>query len=51
MAKKTMLQMCCLAAAEDGILTNAETELLRAIADAIGAGIPPFVWNTQLGKS
>ena len=50
-AKKTILQMCCLAAAEDGILTNSETELLRAIADAIGSGIPPFVWNTQLGES
>ncbi len=51
MVKKTILQMCGLAAAEDDILTNRETELLRAIADAIGSGIPPFVWDTQLQES
>ena len=41
--KKTVLQMCGLAAAQDGVLTSEEAELLRLVADGIGSGIPPFV--------
>ena len=40
--KKTILQMCGLVAAEDGVLTSEEAELLRIVADGIGSGIPPF---------
>ncbi len=46
--KKTILQMCGLAAAEDGVLTSEEAELLRAVADAIGASVPPFAWEAEL---
>jgi len=48
MVKKTILQMCGFAAAEDGILTSREAELLRAVADAIGVSLPPFVQDVQL---
>lgn len=48
MEKKTILQMCGFAAAEDGILTSREAELLRAVADAIGVSLPPFVQDVQL---
>jgi Zn-dependent protease with chaperone function/uncharacterized tellurite resistance protein B-like protein len=48
MVKKTILQMCGFAAAEDGILTSREAELLRAVADAIGVSLPPFVRDVQL---
>ena len=51
MVKKTILQMCGLAAAEDGILTSREAELLRAVADAIGVSLPPFVWDVQLKEA
>ena len=45
--KQPILQMCGLAAAEDGVLTSEEAELLRAVADAIGASVPPFVHETR----
>ncbi len=45
--KKQILRVCGLAAAEDGILTNREAELLRTVADAIGAGLPPFVLDLE----
>ncbi|MFP6877753.1 MAG: M48 family metallopeptidase [Roseibacillus sp.] len=45
--KKQILRVCGLAAAQDGILTNQEAELLRTVADAIGASLPPFVWNLE----
>ncbi|MGC6566440.1 MAG: TerB family tellurite resistance protein, partial [Akkermansiaceae bacterium] len=41
--KKELLEACAKAAAADGDLANREAELLRAIADAIGCPIPPFV--------
>ena len=45
--KKQILRMCGLAAAQDGILTSAEAELLRTVADAMGASLPPFVWKLK----
>jgi hypothetical protein len=41
--KKQILRVCGLAAAHDGVLSSREAELLRTIADAIGASVPPFV--------
>ena len=43
--KKKILSMCGFAAAQDGILTSEEAELLRTVADAMGFSLPPFVWN------
>lgn len=51
MEKKTILQRCGFAAAEDGILTSREAELLRAVADAIGVSLPPFVQDVQLQEA
>lgn len=48
--KKQILRVCGLAAAEDGILTSQEAELLRTVADAIGASLPPFVWDLEQGE-
>jgi Zn-dependent protease with chaperone function len=45
--KKEILRLCGLAAAQDGILTSEEAELLRTVADAMGASLPPFVWNLK----
>lgn len=41
--KKRILEMCGHAAAEDGVLTNEEAELLRVVADGIGTALPPFL--------
>lgn len=46
--KKQLLRLCGLLVAEDGVLTSRESELLRATADAIGCGIPPFVEDLLL---
>lgn len=43
LVKKQLLRMCGLAVMHDGVVKNREAELLRAIADAIGCSIPPFV--------
>jgi len=43
MVKKELLLCCGKAAASDGDLSNREAEMLRAIADAIGCPVPPFV--------
>ena len=43
LVKKQLLRMCGLAVVHDGVVENREAELLRAIADAIGCSIPPFV--------
>ncbi|MFK7910479.1 MAG: M48 family metallopeptidase [Akkermansiaceae bacterium] len=43
LVKKQLLRMCGLAVVQDGEIANREAELLRAIADAIGCSIPPFV--------
>ena len=41
--KKRILEMCGHVAAEDGVLTNEEAELLRVVADGIGTALPPFL--------
>lgn len=41
--KKRILEMCGHAAAEDGVLSNEEAELLRVVADGIGVALPPFL--------
>lgn len=43
LVKKQLLRMCGLAVMHDGLVESREAELLRAIADAIGCPIPPFV--------
>ncbi len=41
--QRTLLVACGNAVVHDGIIASDEAELLRAIADAIGTSIPPFV--------
>ena len=43
MIKKQVLHACGLAVMHDGILESKEAEMLRAVADAIGSSLPPFV--------
>ena len=43
LVKKRLLHACGKAIMHDGQLTSDEAELIRAIADAIGCPIPPFV--------
>lgn len=51
LVKKELLRACAKAAAADGDLANREAEMLRAIADAIGCPIPPFVGGLQETKN
>ncbi|PQJ28873.1 M48 family metallopeptidase [Rubritalea profundi] len=41
--KRDVLHACGLAVMSDGVLGSHEAELLRAVADTMGATIPPFV--------
>ncbi len=43
LVKKQLLRICGLAVMHDGEIASREAELLRAIADAIGCSLPPFV--------
>jgi Zn-dependent protease with chaperone function len=43
LVKRELLVACGKAAAIDGDLSNREAEMLRAVADAIGCPVPPFV--------
>jgi len=43
MIKKQVLHACGLAVMHDGELESKEAEMLRAVADAIGSSLPPFV--------
>lgn len=43
MIKKQVLHACGLAVMNDGELESKEAEMLRAVADAIGSSLPPFV--------
>ncbi|MCX6866244.1 MAG: M48 family metallopeptidase [Verrucomicrobia bacterium] len=43
LVRKQLLRMCGLAAARDGVLSDSEAELLRAVAAALGSPLPPFV--------
>ncbi len=47
LVKRELLICCGKAAACDGKLSSEEAEMLRAIADAIGCPIPPFVGNLE----
>lgn len=46
--KKELLEGCARTVAGDGKLTSREAELLRAMADSMGCGIPP--WIEELKK-
>lgn len=41
--KREVIHACGLAVMNDGVLESREAEMLRAVADAIGGSIPPFV--------
>lgn len=41
--KRQIIHACGLAVMHDGVLDSREAEMLRAVADAIGCAIPPFV--------
>ena len=41
--KKHFLEACSLSVMADGCVSSGEAELIRAVADAIGCPIPPFV--------
>ena len=43
LVKKEVIHACGLAVMSDGMLESKEAEMLRAIADAIGVSLPPFV--------
>lgn len=40
--KRKLLLACARAASSDGIIENAESELIRALADSFGCPLPPF---------
>ena len=42
LVKLRILRLCGLVATSDGVLNDGEVELLRAVADAIGAPVPPL---------
>ncbi|MEM9280848.1 MAG: M48 family metallopeptidase [Verrucomicrobiota bacterium] len=46
--KRELLEACARSVLVDGALSSRESELIRAIADAIGCGIPPFVKTAPL---
>jgi uncharacterized tellurite resistance protein B-like protein len=41
--KKNVLTACAQTVAADGVIHEAEAELLRAIADSVDCPMPPFV--------
>ncbi|MGJ8656221.1 MAG: M48 family metallopeptidase [Akkermansiaceae bacterium] len=41
--KKQVIHACGLSVMHDGVLESKEAEMLRAVADAIGSSLPPFV--------
>jgi uncharacterized tellurite resistance protein B-like protein len=43
LVKQQILRMCALVVKADGKVEDAELELLRATAEAIGAPIPPMI--------
>lgn len=42
LVKSRVLRLCGLVVTADGLLYDGEVELLRAVADAVGAPVPPF---------
>ncbi len=49
--KKEFLLACSKAVLSDGIISSHEAELIRAIADAIGCSVPPFVRSAPLATA
>jgi Zn-dependent protease with chaperone function len=41
--KKNLIEACVYTVGADGVMTESEAELLRAVADTLGCPIPPFV--------
>lgn len=41
--KKNVLEACALTVASDGVITELEAEMLRAIADTLDCPMPPFI--------
>jgi len=41
--KKNVLEACALTVAADGVITELEAEMLRAIADTLDCPMPPFI--------
>ena len=41
--KKNLIEACVYAVGADGVMTESEAELLRAVADSLDCPIPPFV--------
>ncbi len=48
MVKKRLLEACSLSVMADDGVSSREAELIRAVADAIGCPIPPFVRTAKL---
>ena len=46
--KKRLLEACSLSVMADEGVSSREAELIRAVADAIGCPIPPFVRTAKL---
>jgi len=46
--KKRVLDACVVCIAADGVTTVAEAELLRAVADALGCPVPPFLPGQEI---
>jgi uncharacterized tellurite resistance protein B-like protein len=38
-----LIEACVYTVGADGVMTESEAELLRAVADTLGCPIPPFV--------
>ncbi len=49
LVKRQLIQMCASAVMFDGEIHSREAEMLRAVADAMGCAMPPFVANAHLG--
>ena len=41
--KKNLIEACVYTVGADGVITESEAELLRAVADTLDCPIPPFV--------
>ena len=48
MVKRQLIEACTRSVLMDGGVSSSEAELIRAIADAIGCPIPPFVRTAPL---
>ena len=48
--KKNLLEACAYTVGADGVITESEAELLRAVADTLDCPIPPFVQTEESVK-